>query len=311
MTKRTAGIARREEIWYTHAMICNLCPHECGVDRSVRPGRCGAPGRLKAALALPFLFEEPPISGERGSGAVFFSHCSLSCVFCQNHEISDGGFGREISRQELSAILFRLAREGVHTLNLVSPTPYTDLIADVLRETRGRRMPPVVWNSNGYEKPESLAMLEGLVDVYLPDLKYVSAEAAGRCSGVPDYPAAAAAAVAEMKRQVGDLVLSADGIATRGIMIRHLVLPGMADESRRVLGWIAEHLGPQTHISLMSQYYPTHRAHLVPGLDRPVRPEEYEEVCEYAVVLGFENGWFQEAGSPDPGFTPRFDLRGL
>lgn len=311
MSERTRGIARREEIWYTLPMICNLCPHECGVDRSAGTGRCGAPDRLKAALALPFFFEEPPISGVRGSGAVFFSHCNLSCVFCQNHEISEGGFGREMTRRELSAVLCRLAREGVHTLNLVSPTPYTDLVADVIREARGRRIPPVVWNSNGYEKPESLEMLEGLVDVYLPDLKYVSAEVAQRCSGVPDYPAAAAAAVAEMKRQVGDLVLSADGIAVRGIMVRHLVLPGMADESRRVLGWIAKHLGPQTHISLMSQYYPTHRARLVPGLDRQVTPEEYGEVCKHAIALGFENGWFQEEGSPDPGFTPRFDLRGL
>jgi putative pyruvate formate lyase activating enzyme len=292
-------------------MICRLCPHECGVDRAVLPGRCGAPDRLKAALAGPFFFEEPPISGERGCGAVFFSHCNLSCVFCQNHEISAGGFGREIGDDDLAAILFRLARRGVHTINLVSPTPYTDRIASVLRDAREGPLPPVVWNSNGYERPETLAMLEGLVDVYLPDLKYASDEAAYRCSGAGDYPGVAAAALAEMKRQTGDLVMDENGIAVRGIMIRHLVLPGMVDESMRVLRWIAEYLGPQTHISLMSQYYPTHRAETVPGLGRTVSPEEYEEVCEYAADLGFENGWFQEEGSPDPGFTPRFDLRGL
>jgi len=311
MTKWAVGIAPRGEICYTHAMICNLCPHECGVDRSVTPGRCGAPDRLKAALALPFFFEEPPISGMRGSGAVFFSHCNLSCAFCQNHEISAGGFGKEITDDELTAILFRLTEKGVHTINLVSPNPYTGLIAGVLREVRKRPVPPVVWNSNGYEKPETLAMLEGLVDVYLPDLKYVSEAAARRCSGAPDYPAAAAAAIGEMKRQVGDLVLDEDGVAVRGTMIRHLVLPGMVDESKRVLLWIAEHLGAQTHISLMSQYYPAHRARLIAGLDRPVSNAEYDEVCRYAVVLGFENGWFQEEGSPDPEFTPRFDLRGV
>jgi putative pyruvate formate lyase activating enzyme len=288
-----------------------LCPHECGTDRSVAPGRCGAPDRLKAALALPFFFEEPPISGVRGSGAVFFSHCNLSCVFCQNHEISAGGFGREIADDDLAAILIRLAGQGVHTINLVSPTPYADRIAGVLRDVRRRVTPPIVWNSNGYEKTQTLAMLEGLVDVYLPDLKYMTREAARLCSDTPDYPAAATAAIEEMKRQAGDLVLDGNGVAVRGVIIRHLVLPGMVDESKRVLLWIAEHLGPQTHISLMSQYYPTHRAPLVPGLDRSISKAEYDEVCQYAIALGFENGWFQEEESPDAGFTPRFDLRGL
>ena len=292
-------------------MICNLCPHECGVDRLSGTGRCGAPDRLKAALALPFLFEEPPISGERGCGAVFFSHCNLACVFCQNHEISAGGFGREITDEGLAGVLFGLKGQGVHTINLVSPTPYTDRIAGVLRDLKGKALPPVVWNSNAYEKPETLAMLEGLVDVFLPDLKYMSREAAERCSGTPDYREWAVAAVREMKRQVGDLVVDEAGAAVRGIMVRHLVLPGMADESKRVLFWIAENLGTETSISLMSQYYPTHRAGSVPGLDRALSHTEYDEVCRYAMDLGFENGWFQEEGSPDPGYTPRFDLRGL
>lgn len=311
MNKQGRGIAPGQEICYTEAMICNLCPHECGVDRSVTPGRCGAPDGLKAALACPFFFEEPPISGRRGCGAVFFSHCNLSCVFCQNHEISAGGFGKEITDQRLAEILAHLAEQEVHTINLVSPTPYADRIARVLADVRRRPMPPVVWNSNGYEKSETLALLAGLVDVYLPDLKYLSGQAGRRCSGVEDYPAAATAAIGQMKRQVGDLVLDENGVAVRGLMIRHLVLPGMVDESKRVLLWIAEQLGPQTHVSIMSQYYPTHRAHRVPGLDRPVWPAEYEEVCRYAISLGFENGWFQEEGTPDPEFTPRFDLRGI
>ncbi len=292
-------------------MICTLCPHGCGVDRSVKPGRCGAPDRMKAALALPFFFEEPPISGARGCGAVFFSHCNLSCIFCQNHEISAGGFGREITGTKLAEILFRLKGQGVHTINLVSPTPYTDLIVGVLRDIKGELGIPVVWNSNGYEKEETLLMLEGLVDVYLPDLKYVSTKAARLYSGVSDYPAAAKAAIILMKRQAGDLVLDDAGIAVRGLMIRHLVLPGKVEETKRVLLWIAEDLGPQTSISLMSQYYPTHRAKLLAGLDRPVSGPEYDEACRYAISLGFTNGWFQEEGSPDAGFTPRFDLAGL
>ncbi len=251
-------------------MICVLCPRECGVDRSVKPGLCGASDRMKAALAVPFFFEEPPISGTKGCGAVFFSHCNLSCVFCQNHEISAGGFGREITIRGLARILLRLRDEGVHTINLISPTPYTDLIAGVLRDLRGALGIPVVWNSNGYEKVETLAALEGLVDVYLPDMKYVTEKAARLCSGAPDYPTVAAAAIGEMQRQVGDLVIGDDGIARRGIMIRHLVLPGMVDESKRVLLWIAEHLGTGTSVSLMTQYYPTHRAKLLAGLDRPL-----------------------------------------
>jgi len=292
-------------------MNCLLCPRECGVDRSKKAGRCGAPAGMKAALALPFFFEEPPISGTRGCGAVFFSHCNLSCVFCQNHEISAGGFGRGIAPSELAEILFRLKDAGVHTINLVSPTPYTDLVAGVLRDIKEGLGIPVVWNSNGYEKEETLAMLEGLVDVYLPDLKYVTKKAARLYSGAPDYPTVAAAAIGEMRRQVGDLVTDDTGVALRGLMVRHLVLPGMVRETKRVLSWIAEHLGAQTSISLMSQYYPTHRAKLFAGLDRPVLREEYNEVCEYAISLGFENGWFQEEGAPDAEFTPRFDLRGL
>ncbi len=311
MNGPAAGIARRAEICYNTVMICTLCPHECGVDRAVVSGRCGAPDRITAALALPFFFEEPPISGSRGCGAVFFSHCNLSCVFCQNHEISAEGFGREITDAELAGILFRLKEQGVHGINLVSPTPYADSVAVVLREVRDTLELPVIWNSNAFEKPETLMTLEGLVDVYLPDLKYVTDRAAGSCSGVPDYPAAAASAILEMKRQVGDLVLDDDGIAVRGLVVRHLVLPGMTGETRRVLDWIAENLGPQTAISLMSQYYPAHRAETVAGLDRPVTQREYNEVCEYAIGLGFENGWFQEGGSPDAAFTPRFDLRGL
>jgi len=292
-------------------MICALCPHECGVDRAVGRGRCGAPDRIKAALALPFFFEEPPISGSRGCGAVFFSYCNLACVFCQNHEISAGGFGREITEDELARILLRLKEQGVQSINLVSPTPYAALIAAALRDVRDRLKLPVIWNSNAYEKRETLLMLEGLVDIYLPDLKYVSGGEAGLYSGAADYPNSAAAAIMEMKRQAGDLVLDEAGIAVKGLMIRHLVLPTMADEAKRVLSWIAENLGTQTSISLMSQYYPTHRAGLFTGLTRQVTRREYDEVCRYAISLGFENGWFQEEGSPDAGFTPRFDLRGL
>jgi putative pyruvate formate lyase activating enzyme len=292
-------------------MICTLCPHECGVDRSLEPGRCGAPERMKAALALPFFFEEPPISGVRGCGAVFFSHCNLSCVYCQNHEISAGGFGREITGARLAEIMFRLKDEGVHTINLVSPTPYTDLIVGVLQDIKKELGIPIVWNSNGYEKVETLMTLEGLADVYLPDLKYVSEATSGLYSNAPDYPSVAAAAIDAMKRQAGDLVLDDAGIAVRGLMIRHLVLPGTVAETKKVLHWIAENLGTQSAISLMSQYYPTHRAGLFAGLDRPVTAREYDEACQYAISLGFTNGWFQEEGSPDAGFTPRFDLAGL
>lgn len=292
-------------------MICNLCPRECGVDRRITRGRCGAPDRMMCALALPFLFEEPPISGTKGCGAVFFSHCNLACVFCQNHEISAGGRGKEVTRDEFYGILLRLVRRGVHTINLVSPTPYTNLIVEALSDIKADLTVPVVWNSNAYEKAETLATLEGLVDVFLPDLKYINEGAARRYSDAPDYPAEAGRAIREMHRQVGNLVLSDDGTARRGLMIRHLVLPGMVDESKDVLSWIADTLGPETSISLMSQYYPTHRAAEFPEIDRQVSQQEYAEVCDWALSLGFGNGWFQEEGAECAEFTPAFDLRGL
>lgn len=277
----------------------------------MQPGVCGASDRFEIALAQLHHWEEPPISGTRGSGTIFFSHCNLRCRFCQNFDISQQGRGREVTPARLLAIMEELEQQGAHNINLVSPTHYSDQLLPVLENARARLKIPVVWNSNGYEKAETLARFEGLVQVYLPDLKYYSDDLSRVCSSAPNYFRSASAAVTEMKRQVGGNRYDEHGIIEKGLIIRHLVLPGQSDDSKRLLKWIHDDLGPRTSVSLMSQYYPVHRAAELPGMNRRLSPEEYEDVRQWFVELGFEEGFAQDHSSASRDYTPDFDGRGV
>ncbi|MBM3330416.1 radical SAM protein [candidate division WOR-3 bacterium] len=291
-------------------MECRACPFECGIDRSTELGVCRATDRFEIALAQLHHWEEPPISGTRGSGTIFFSHCNLRCRFCQNYDISQQGQGREVTPARLLAIMQELEQQGAHNVNLVSPTHYSDQLLPILELARARLKVPVVWNSNGYEKVETLARLEGLVQVYLPDLKYYS-DALGRmCSSAPDYFRFASSAIAEMKRQVGRNRYDGHGIVEKGLIIRHLVLPGHAEDSKLLLEWIHDDLGPRTSVSLMSQYYPVHRAGELPGMGRRISQEEYDDVRHRFDDLGFEEGFAQDHSSASRDYTPDFDGRG-
>jgi putative pyruvate formate lyase activating enzyme len=281
------------------------------VDRSRELGVCRASGEFEVAQAQLHHWEEPPISGTRGSGAIFFSHCNLRCRFCQNHDISQLGRGREVTPERLLVIMLELEQQGAHNINLVSPTHYSDQLIPVLEAARKRLRIPVVWNSNGYEKAETIRGLEGLVQVYLPDFKYFSEELARACSSAPEYARYAGPAITEMRRQVGRNRYGENGAILRGLILRHLVLPGHTDDSIQILDWIADNLGTDVHISLMAQYYPTHRAVELPGMNRRLSPAEYSKVRKHFGELGFEEGFVQELSSASKDYTPDFEGLGV
>lgn len=284
-------------------MGCELCPRRCGADRETRPGFCGLKKELRIARIAPHLWEEPPISGQRGTGAVFFSGCTLRCVYCQNGEISHGCAGRTFTPRELADALKRLTDLGMHTISLITGTPFVPQILEALALYRPPL--PLVWNSSGYETVETLRMLEGTVDVYLPDLKHYSARMGRLCAGAPDYFAAASAAIREMCRQTGSPVLGEDGILRRGTLIRHLILPGLTGESMKLLTWIRDTLPEGTPVSLMRQYIPCNGVS-VPGLDRRITEKEYARVRDHMIALDLP-GWLQEPDSADSGFVPSFN----
>ncbi len=284
---------------------CTLCPRECGVNRFAGTGYCGGGASARVNLHRLHFWEEPVLSGTRGSGTIFFSHCTMRCAYCQNYLISHGGRGAERTTGELAAMMLDLQKAGAHNVNLVTASHFTLQAAQAisLAKEKGLRV-PVVWNSNAYEKRETLRMLEGLVDVYLPDFRYFDSKTAERYSDAPGYPDLAKEAILEMYRQAGHLAVS-DDIAVRGLIIRILVLPGLHESVRDILEWIRGALGPETWISLMGQYYPVHRSHDFPEINRPVTEAEYEECLGYLEELGFENGFIQEVGSCAD-YTPDF-----
>lgn len=254
----------------------------------------------------PHFGEEPPISGRKGSGNVFFSPCNLRCIFCQNHQISHKTFGQRVAGEALADLFLELQNRGVHNINLVSPTPYIPQIAGAIKAARKRGLHlPFVYNTNAYETPGALAFLDGLIDIYLPDFKYWHEGVAKRLSSAPYYPEAARSAIVEMKRQVGDLEVN-QGIAGRGLLIRLLALPGNLAGTRSVLRWIKDSLGAQTHISLMSQYYPVYQASLYPMIARPITEQEYDELVNFALDEGFGNIFGQEIESA-PLLVPDFE----
>jgi putative pyruvate formate lyase activating enzyme len=278
----------------------------CGADRTKQRGICGADDQVRVAKIMLHQWEEPFISGSRGSGTVFFSGCNLGCVYCQNHKIRDGGIGDVFDANSLAEAYLTLQQEGAHNINLVTAAPYVPQVAKSLRLARSRGLHvPVVYNSSGYECVEAIQSLEGLVDIYLPDFKYVSPLLAEKFSNAPDYAEVASAAIQEMYRQVGDLILDDEGIATRGLVIRHLILPGCADDSRKVLDRIVSFLPLSTHISLMSQYTPQEHTTEFP-LNRRITQREYDRVISYALSLGLHNILLQERDSAKSVYTPQF-----
>ena len=287
--------------------VCTLCPRGCGVDRSVKTGFCGMGALPKIARAALHFWEEPCISGSRGSGTVFFSGCTLRCAFCQNYEISHLGNGKEITARRLSEIFRMLEDQGAHNINLVTATPFTYAILDALEIYRPRI--PIVWNTGGYEKVETLRMLEGAVDIYLPDLKHVSPRLSRLCAGAPDYFETASQALLEMCRQTGHAVYDGEGMMQKGVIVRHLILPGCTVDSCRVLDFIAESLPKGTPVSLMRQYTPSAYCK-IPGLDRRITDEEYRRVLAHFEALGL-TGYTQEKESADAAYTPPFDLTGV
>lgn len=290
---------------------CNMCPRLCGADRAKgETGICGRGALPVIARAAPHFGEEPCISGKRGSGAVFFSGCNLQCVFCQNREISSGGFGREVSVQRLADIFRELEDTGVHNLNLVTASHFTGAAARALELARPRI--PVVWNSSGYELPETLKRLEGLVSVYMPDLKYSLPERAGRYSSAPDYPERAKAAILEMYRQTGPFQMDGQGILKRGLLIRHLLLPGGLEDAFDLIDWISAGFPKGTVLfSLMGQFTPLADPEKHPEIARRVTDSEYGRALDYARLCGLENGYFQELSSATDELIPDFDLTGV
>ncbi len=293
---QSGELLERVRAAYARLRSCDLCPHQCRVNR-VRgeAGFCRAGFKPRIASATLHRGEEPPISGTRGSGTIFFSWCTLRCRFCQNFPISQLGNGEELSTGSLAERMLRLQRSGAHNINLVTPGHYLPqiLAALWLAIPKGLRL-PLVWNSNGYETVDALALLDGIVDIYLPDMKYADEEPAVRFSSAPGYRDINRAAIREMFRQVGQLQMDEEGIAHRGLIIRHLVLPEGAAGSRETLRWIAETVGTETHVALMNQYFPAYQAESTPGLQRKISNEEYAEAVEALHEYGLENGWVQD-----------------
>ncbi|WP_308623527.1 radical SAM protein [uncultured Enorma sp.] len=295
---------------------CELCPRRCRADRAAgERGVCGAADTLRLARAALHFWEEPPISGEEGSGTVFFSGCPLKCVYCQNHEISTGNFGIDVSEERLVEIMLELQDQGALNINLVTATHYAHLLPGAIAHARMLGLTiPIVYNTSGYERVEAVRELDDLVDIWLTDFKYADAELGRALSHVPDYPSVAQSALIEMARQLerhGGGAARADGTWTRGIIVRHLVLPGHAEDSCRVLDLIWDAVG-DVPISVMNQYTPNAAMRAAGGeLARAVTEEEYERVLDHADELGFSQMFWQEGGAVDESFTPPFDTTGV
>ena len=289
-------------------MICNACPRGCNVDREVSLGYCKSPEKFKLARASLHYWEEPCISGKNGSGAIFFSGCNLGCVFCQNYEISHGCKGVEVSDDKLIDIMKRLVDEGANNINFVNPTHYSLQLLRVLEKYKPPV--PIVYNTSGYDSVETLKMLDGAVDIYLPDFKYIRPEKALKYSKAENYPQVAEEALAEMKRQVGEDVFDENGIMQRGMIIRHLVLPSNTNSSISALDYLAENFG-DTYISVMAQYVPCGDLTEYKEINRPLTQREYDKVVNHIFDLGLQKIFVQELEAASDEFIPDFDLTGV
>ena len=287
---------------------CTICPHNCKINRTKNPGRCKSTDKIKIALYSIHNFEEPCISGEKGSGTIFFSNCNMNCVFCQNYEISQLGRGKEITIEELANIMIKQQERNVQNINLVTPTSYALHIIEAIKIARKKGLKiPIVYNTNGYESVETLKLLEGYIDIYLPDLKYYYNDLAKRYSKVDNYFEIATKAIQEMYRQVGVPVLNENGVIKKGLMIRHLILPNEVQNSKKVLKWIKENIDSNVYVSIMAQYFPTYKAKEIPELARKITKEEYEKVENYLYELDLENGYIQELGEHEEEYVPTWE----
>jgi len=293
--------------------VCNLCPRECDVDRGLgKIGFCKVPNHIKVARAELHFWEEPCISGEEGSGTVFFSGCNLRCVYCQNKKIAEGVYGKKITVDRLAAVFLELQEKGANNINLVTPSHYVLQIIEALKKAKTMGLLiPVVYNSSAYEKVETLKLLQGLVDVYLPDLKYVNEHLSKKYSNASNYPGVAKEAIKEMVRQVGNAQFNEKGILIKGVVVRHLVLPGYINDSKEVIKYLFETYGNDIFISILSQFTPLEGLEKYPEINRKLTKKEYEEVVDFAIEIGVENGFIQEGDVAKESFIPDFDGQGV
>lgn len=291
---------------------CKLCPRNCGVNRKNNIGFCGQSDKLYAARAALHMWEEPCISGEQGSGTVFFTGCNLRCVYCQNRQIAVGGTGFEITAKRLSEIFLKQQENGAHNINLVTPTHYVPHIIEALDMVRGKSLTiPVLYNCGGYESVETLKLLRGYVDIYMPDFKYMDKTIAKKYSNAEDYPEMAKLAIEEMVLQSGGCVFDENGIMTKGVIVRHLVLPSYVQNSMQVIKYLHQTYGQKIYMSIMNQYTPMPYVSKYPEINRTVTEAEYDEVINYAVQLGVENAFVQEGTAACESFIPLFDGEGI
>ncbi len=289
---------------------CEICPHKCKINRNNNQiGRCKATDKIKIGLYSTHNFEEPCISGKKGSGTVFFSNCNLNCVYCQNYEISQQGKGKEITIEELSNIFLKQQEKGVENINLVTPTSYVPQIIEALKiaKSQGLKL-PIVYNTNGYENIETIKQLEGYIDIYLPDLKYAENDIGKKYSKIENYFETATIAIKEMERQVGKTQFDENGVMTKGIIVRHLVLPNNIENSKKIIKWMKENLNKETYVSIMAQYFPTYKAKTeeYKEISRKLTPKEWKKIENYIDELGFENGFIQELGEHEEEYVPKW-----
>ena len=289
---------------------CEICPHKCKIDRTKNQvGRCKSKDTVKVALASIHNFEEPCISGRNGSGTVFFSNCNLSCEFCQNYEISQQGLGKEISIERLAEIFIEQQSRGADNINLVSPTSYAVQIIEAIKIAKNNGLKiPIIYNTNGYENIETLKLLEGYIDIYLPDLKYAENDLAKKYSKIENYFEIATSAIKEMYRQVGKNEYDENGIIKAGIIIRHLILPNHTENSKKVLKWIAENMPKNITVSVMAQYFPTSKAKEIKDINRKITKYEYQKIENYLYSLDLENGYIQEMGNNEEIYVPKWEI---
>ena len=289
---------------------CEICPHNCKVNRLTgNTGRCKCNDKVKIALASLHYYEEPCISGENGSGTVFFSGCNLNCKFCQNYEISQLGKGIEITIEQLSDIFIKQQEKKANNINLVTPTMYVYQIIEAIKiaKTKGLNI-PIIYNSNGYENVETIKKLKGYIDVYLPDFKYYYNDLAKKYSGINNYFENVIQVIQEMYKQVGSPIIDENGIIKKGLIIRHLVITNNIENSKKVLKWLKENINKEVYISIMAQYFPCYKAKEIKELNRKLTKEEYRKVEEYVYELDIENGYMQELGEHEEEYVPNFNL---
>mgnify|MGYP005803698023 FL=1 len=290
---------------------CTICPHECKINRNEgKIGRCKSTNKIKIALYSTHNFEEPCISGKRGSGTIFFSNCNLNCVFCQNYEISQEARGKEIEIEDLAKIFLEQQKKKLENINLVTPTSYVPQIIEAIKIARKEGFNlPIVYNTNGYEKVETIKKLDGYVDIYLPDLKYAEDDLAKKYSKIDNYFEIATKAILEMQRQVGKPKLNKEGVMQKGIIVRHLVLPSHIENSKKVLKWIKENIYKENYVSIMAQYFPCYKAKEEKeynDINRKLTNEEWNKIEKYVEELDFENGFIQELGEHEEEYVPKW-----